>query len=156
MHRSVTVQIKQWADIRVPALLDTPAAVRWLSCEPLIGPVDLRCCGGVDAIEHDWAGGPGGGTGGPHPLIGWVVVGGESGPGARPMQLDWARSLVEQCRAAAVPVFVKQLGSRWADRTSSLLPVEAKRDPKGGSPEYWPDDLQVREYPRLVEGVARD
>lgn len=132
----VSVEDQKWADIRVPALLDTPAAVRWLSCEPLLGPVDLRDCAGVDAVEPDWVGGPAGGSGSPHPLLSWVVVGGESGKGARPMRLPWAGSLVRQCQEAGVPVFVKQLGSRWGRDHHDI--------------DRFPPDLQVREYPQEV------
>jgi protein gp37 len=102
----VSVESQKWADIRVPALLDTPAAVRWLSCEPLLGPVDLHYCDGVDAIAQDWNAF----LGAPHPLVDWVVCGGESGPGARPMHPDWARSLRDQCQAEGVPYFFKQWG----------------------------------------------
>jgi protein gp37 len=75
-------------DERIPHLLRVPAAVRFLSCEPLLGPVDLAA----------WL------------LLGieWVIVGGESGPGARPCRVEWIRSIVEQCKAAGVPCFVKQ------------------------------------------------
>lgn len=124
----VSVENQRWANIRVPALLGTPAAVRWLSCEPLLGPVDLRDCAGVDALEQDWIGGPGGGMGAPHPFVDWVVVGGESGPRSRPMVSDWARSLRDQCTRAEVPFFFKQWGS-W-----------------GPSPEAIKD--------RLLDGVA--
>lgn len=113
----VSVDDQHWADLRVPALLDVKAAVRFLSCEPLLGPVDLA----------PWLGG-----------LQWVIVGGESGPGARRMQLDWARQLVTQCQDGGVPVFVKQLGSVWAGRG------------KGGDPDAWPADLQVREYPEVA------
>ena len=65
------------------------------------------------------------------------------------MNLDWARSLVGQCQAAGVAPFVKQLGSVWARSVAVLRPVDAGRDPKGGDIEYFPDDLQVREYPEL-------
>jgi uncharacterized protein len=119
--------------IRIPTLLDTPAAVRWLSCEPLLGPVDLRWCDGVDAISQDWTGGPGGGMGAPHPFIDWCVVGGESGPGARPMELDWARSLVRQCQDAGTAVFVKQLGIRWGKEHHNI--------------GRFPEDLRVRQFP---------
>lgn len=129
----VSVESQQWADVRIPALLATPAAVRWLSCEPLLGPLDLRYCGGVDAIQRDWIGGPSGGSGAPHPLIDWAVIGGESGPGARPMDLAWASRIVADCRRAEVPVFVKQLGS------------PAGRDHH--DIETFPADLRVREYP---------
>lgn len=92
----VSVESQQWADIRIPALLDTPAAVRWLSCEPLLGSVDL------DRSAADYLGG--------RSHVDWVVVGGESGPGARPMHPDWARSLRDQCVAAGVPFHFKQWG----------------------------------------------
>ena len=91
----VSVEDQARADLRIPALLDTPAAVRWLSCEPLLGPVDLGM--GSDMGAQDT-------------LIDWVVVGGESGPGARPMHPDWARSLRDQCVAAGVPFLFKQWG----------------------------------------------
>lgn len=125
----VSVENQRWADIRIPALLDTPAAVRWLSCEPLLGPVDLTnvapglvyANAGFNAIART------------PDRIDWVVVGGESGPGARPMDLDWADSLVQQCRAAGVPAFVKQLGSRWGKNHHDI--------------DLFPEGLRVREYP---------
>lgn len=107
----VSVETQRWADIRIPVLLDTPAAVRWISAEPLLGPVDLTNVAGINAVEPDWMGGPTGGTGAPHPLLDWVVAGGESGPGARPMHPDWARSLRDQCQAARVPFLFKQWGA---------------------------------------------
>jgi protein gp37 len=94
----VSVESQQWADIRIPALLDTPAAVRFLSCEPLLGPVNLR----TDLMVGMACDPPDG--------IGWVIAGGESGPGARPMHPDWARSLRDQCQAADVPFLFKQWG----------------------------------------------
>ena len=97
----VTVEDQERADLRIPILLDTPAAVRWLSCEPLLGPVNLgRAVGtyyGGDPREDESG-------------IDWVVAGGESGPGARPMHPDWARSLRDQCRDAGVPFLFKQWG----------------------------------------------
>lgn len=104
----VSVENQQWADIRIPALLDTPAAVRWISAEPLLGPVDVSLWLG----QH--AAGPA-----PKDAIDWCVVGGESGPSARPMHPEWARSLRDQCFAAGVPFFFKQHGewapgSKWA------------------------------------------
>jgi protein gp37 len=106
----VSVEDQKWADIRIPALLETPAAVRWLSCEPLLGPLDLsRWLGPVDfpPCWDDHA---------PSTECAkciqpqWVVVGGESGPGARPMHPDWARQLRDQCETAKVPFFFKQWG----------------------------------------------
>ena len=101
----VTVEDQERADQRIPILLDTPAAVRWLSCEPLLGPVDLDATGmGVT------------GTSGPESrpsAVDWVVAGGESGPNARPMHPSWARSLRDQCATAGVPFLFKQWGE-WA------------------------------------------
>jgi len=120
----VSVENQQWADIRVPALLDTPAAVRFLSCEPLLGPVDLLgrngpgCENYGPAITHEGYQirtdyGTGVDYGCEHQVgIDWVIVGGESGPAARPMHLDWARSLRDQCANADVPFLFKQWGGR--------------------------------------------
>lgn len=122
----VSVENQQWADIRIPALLDTPAAVRFLSCEPLLGPVTIaryidpeRACNcSVPQMEGA----------GQHatrcrcltqPEIGWVIVGGESGRGARPMHADWARSLRDQCQDAGVPFLFKQWGEHLTVRTPS-------------------------------------
>lgn len=94
----VSVEDQKRANLRIDALADTPAAVRWLSMEPLLGPVDLS----------RWL-----------TQIDWVVVGGESGPGARPMHPDWVRSLRDQCTAAGVPFFFKQWGE-WQDGSSGV------------------------------------
>lgn len=116
----VSVEDQQRADLRIPALLDTPAAVRFLSCDPLLGPVDLTryvdperdCSCSVPAMEGA----------GQHstacrcltqPDLGWVIVGGESGPGARPMHPEWARSLRDRCQDAGIPFHFKQWGE-WA------------------------------------------
>lgn len=128
----VSVENQRWADIRVPALLDTPAAVRWLSCEPLLGPLDLRYCNGVDALEKDWNGY----LGAPHPLLDWVVVGGESGPGARTINPDWARALRDQCEHAEVPFFFKQ----WGGRT----PKAGGRELDGRTWDQYPQAVSVR------------
>jgi protein gp37 len=134
----VSCEDQHWADIRIPALLYTPAAIRWISAEPLLGPVDLHWCGGIDALERDWAGSEAGGTGAPHPLLDWVVAGGESGPGARPMETGWARSLRDQCQAAGVPFFFKQWGEwapvepdDWRNRreTDSLIRLDGRHWP---------------------------
>lgn len=87
---------QQEADERIPLLLQTPAAIRFLSLEPLLGPIDLPWMrlGGRTPID-------------------WVIVGGESGPNAKPMHPDWARSLRDQCAVASVPFFFKQWGE-WA------------------------------------------
>ncbi|WP_020178051.1 phage Gp37/Gp68 family protein [Methylopila sp. M107] len=153
-----SVEDQRRADERIPILLDTPAAVRWLSSEPLLGPVDLRridlrrseikgAYGLIDSLcrRHDGAyvGSPA--------LLDWVVAGGESGPGARPMHPDWARSLRDQCAAAGVPFLFKQWGA-WA----SVSEVE------GTGPHHKFDDgATVRRVGkaaagRLLDGVAHD
>jgi protein gp37 len=118
----VSVEDQQRADERIPDLLATPAAVRFLSCEPLLGPVDLQSvCNGhyfQNPLTGDrWHEPPEGFRGASDregTRICWVIVGGESGPGARPMHPDWARSLRDQCAAAGVPFFFKQWGD-WVD-----------------------------------------
>jgi protein gp37 len=125
----VSVEDQKWADIRIPVLLDTPTAVRFLSCEPLLGPIDLEWVAGANTLSPDWMGSPGAGTGTPHPLIDWVIVGGESGPGARPMHPAWARQLRDQCAAAGVPFHFKQFGE-WAPtgaRVMREIPCEPGR-----------------------------
>ncbi|SLE12988.1 bacteriophage protein gp37 [Mycobacteroides abscessus subsp. bolletii] len=97
----VSAEDQKRADLRIPALLDTPAAVRFVSAEPLLGPIDLH----ADPIGKDsvfWIG-----------RLDWVIVGGESGPSARPMHPDWARSLRDQCIGAGVPFLFKQWGE-WS------------------------------------------
>lgn len=100
----VSAEDQKYADLRIPALLDTPAAVRWISAEPLLGPINLY----TDPIE---AASPFWGS-----QLDWVVVGGESGTGARPMHPDWARSLRDQCVAAGVPFLFKQWGEWVPER----------------------------------------
>jgi len=202
----VSAEDQEQADKRIPVLLDTLAAVRFVSCEPLLGPIDLtaidyskshrdrliRLLRGRDdeALNSILAGMD-------HPdaepfaanvltgryfdgwddvegaTIDWVIVGGESGPGARPCDVEWIRSIVRQCQAAEVPVFVKQLGSRpyvtagadgnfhedaraWPHKRAWDVGLRAGvavadirlRDRKGGNPEEWPEELRVREWPR--------
>lgn len=103
IYKGVSAGNQPMADLRIPLLLQTPAAVRFISAEPLLGPVDLattrlRTCRSED------------------PALDWVIVGGESGSGARPMHPDWARSLRDQCAAAGVKFFFKQWGE-WAPAT---------------------------------------
>jgi protein gp37 len=116
VHLGVSVEDQRWADVRIPALCQTPAAVRSLSCEPLLGPVRIpftvpaacTACGGGGYLPCDaecgTAEGPAAGR------VHWVIAGGESGPGARPMHPDWARSLRDQCTDFDVPFFLKQWG----------------------------------------------
>lgn len=131
----VSCEDQKTADERIPLLLETPAAVRFVSAEPLLGKIDLfhclnesyccpecgdgqgfegeRChCGGRYITEH--------------PALDWVIVGGESGKKARPMHPDWARSLRDQCVAAGVPFFFKQWG-KWYPLASRTV-IDAQRN----------------------------
>jgi protein gp37 len=118
----VSVENQHFADERIPLLLETPAVVRWISAEPLLGPVDLgdrRIPNGL--LASYLCGGRG---------LNWVVCGGESGPNARAMHPDWARSLRDQCQAAGVPFFLKQWGE-WAGGNSFVGPVRETRELHG-------------------------
>lgn len=164
-----SVSDQQTADAMIPDLLKCRdlAPVLGLSCEPLLGPIDLSttCINppqevyGVGGPYH-WEGDAG---------IDWIIVGGESGPRARPCSVAWIRSIVDQCEPAAVPVFVKQLGSNiifneiedcWGSRPPksefrrSRRDWAMTRDPKGGDPSEWPEDLRVREFPTLAAAAA--
>lgn len=112
----VSVENQATADERIPVLLQTPAAVRWISAEPLLGPLDLKVW--FMKLRTEWPGVKL--TGGvsfdiADKVLDWVVVGGESGPGARPMHPDWARSIRDQCQSAGVPFFFKQWGEWGAE-----------------------------------------
>jgi protein gp37 len=113
---------------RLDDLRDTPAACRMLSAEPLLG--DL----GRVNLEG----------------IGWVICGGESGPGARPCRVEWIESIIEQCRAASVPCFVKQLGNKpiWAGAKCS--PIQPSRG-KNHDITEWPEALRVQEIPDALQ-----
>jgi protein gp37 len=162
----VSVEDQQRADERIPLLLQTPAAVRFLSVEPLLGPVDLRPkAPDAYAILGRFYGT---GTFDPtgmspaadrvlncFPKIDWCIIGGESGGGARPCDVAWVRSLVQQCRAASVACFVKQLGANRNYHGAALVSMKQRerggwRDAKGGDPEEWPEDLRVRQFPKAV------
>ena len=126
MHFGVSVEDEKRADERVPELLRTYAAVRFLSVEPMLEAITYHPRWGID----------------------WVICGGESGPGARPFNLAWAESLLAQCRAAGVPFFMKQFGSNpRSDKPTQLAVPWKMRDRKGGDPAEWPEQLRVREFP---------
>lgn len=114
------------ADNAIPRLCRVFAYVRFLSCEPLIGPIDLRL-GQRDRID-------------------WIIVGGESGKHARPCEIDDIRSIVKQCEHHKVSVFVKQLGRRPTLHGFTGYPVT---DSKGGNINDFPEDLKVRQWPNL-------
>ena len=129
----VSVENQTTADERIPILLQTPAAVRFLSVEPLLEGIALGTKSGNARCPIAPA------------ALDWVIVGGESGPNARPCNVEWIRDIVRQCKGANVPCFVKQLGSNtnWSENGWSRL-----NDRKGGDPAEWPEDLRVREFPR--------
>ena len=104
---------------RADALREVPATIRFLSLEPLIGPIPNLNIEGLD----------------------WAIIGGESGNEARIMEPEWAIDLLNQCRSANVPCFVKQMGTQWAKRQGS-------KSRKGDDFSEFPEALQVREYPR--------
>jgi protein gp37 len=132
----VSVEDQEQARLRIPPLAKIPARVRFLSCEPLLEEINLAKAA---PVEPYW-----------HAGIDWVIVGGESGPGARPLDVWWVESLIRQCRDGDVAVFVKQLGSEWAkDTLWGGRSVSVLGDPKGGHAGYWPADLWVREFPTI-------
>lgn len=118
-----SVENQEAADKRIPHLLGVPAKVRFLSCEPLLGPVDLRKC--YESDVKRWSGG-----------INWVICGGESGHGARPMHPEWARSLRDQCQATGVPFFFKQWGE-WADMSHSQIVASGPAVSANGNVHDW-------------------
>jgi hypothetical protein len=158
----VSTEDQERADERIPDLLASPAAVRWISAEPLLGPLDIqrfveRChaardgdcfaktCPQLregephrsgrhcpldtwgDSYEDE-----------PTPLLNWVVIGGESGPKARPMHPDWLRTIIRDCKASGTPLFFKQWG-RWKpvlDRDNDDLDWQAKYTTWGRSPRH--------------------
>lgn len=151
VYLGVSVENQDTADRRIPLLLRTPSVVRFVSYEPALGGVTFR---------SEWLRGY---DDGPVPRIDWIIIGGESGPNARPFNLQWARDVIAQCKAAGVACFVKQLGARPYE--SERQPIAGYkcnepaagslqhrmltlRDPNGGDPEEWPEDLRVREFPR--------
>jgi protein gp37 len=168
VHLGVSVEDQSRADLRIPVLLGTPAAVRFLSCEPLLGPVDLsgylhgsspcETCGGSGSVYE-----PGGGSACPTcnfddryrrgPTdIGWVIVGGESGRNARPMHPQWARDLRDQCAAADVPFLFKQWGE-WAPSEASGIPWHQWTD---GKTNPTVRRLGKKRAGRLLDGRAHD
>lgn len=160
-----SVEDQHWADIRVPLLLDTPAAVRFLSAEPLLGPVDLEmslsrhtlglvlddCLACTQPYDYHVSGGQ---VGDECPVpdtgvrpIDWVIVGGESGPGARPMHREWVRSLRDQCTAAGVAFLFKQWGE-WVPDGYGVRADLATNGTRTDGRDYWypspaPDDARL-------------
>jgi protein gp37 len=151
----VSVEDQKNADERIPFLLQTPAAVRFISYEPALGPIDLRAALSSGRLH-------------------WVIVGGESGPGARPFDIRWARDIVRQCHDAKVACFVKQMGAvpiipacrqnhyewgegkfdYWQNDQSGMWRIKLK-DRTGGDWDEWPSFLRYREFPVGRSGKSR-
>jgi len=131
---------------RIEDLRQTPAAKRFASYEPALGPVDfspwLSPC--TYYCDHDEFGG----GHRPSPGLDWVIVGGESGRNARRFDIAWAYRVIEQCKAADVACFVKQLGAWPTEERNGIefVPLSLK-DGHGGDMTEWPEDLRVREFP---------
>lgn len=169
MHQmwiGVSVENKPTAEERIPLLLDTPAALRFVSYEPALEGVDFSpylnppCTHEDASVEPD--------TNAlvcrecdeePATQLDLIIVGGESGSKARPFDVGWARSVVKQCRWGGAAAFVKQLGAAPYLDPPMSWPGEfmvddggrawpALRHPKGGDPDEWPEDLKIREMPR--------
>lgn len=153
----VSCENQETADERIPLLLQTPAAKRFVSYEPALGPVNFihylgcRCpeCG-THYAKSGWSDCTDGSCDGrPRKLLDQVIIGGESGPGARPFQAEWARNTIEQCKAAGVAAFVKQFGaSAWQGGADGTLRTRMPfKDKKGGDMDEWPEWARVREFP---------
>jgi protein gp37 len=126
----VSVEDRKYGVPRIAQLQAAKVGVRFLSIEPL-----LEGIGKVDLTDMEW-----------------VIIGGESGHGARPFQLDWARNLIQQCRRQKVACFLKQVGHQPWDNGAALK-LESS---KGGDPSEWPEDIRVLEFPKVAAiGGAR-
>ncbi len=167
VHLGISAEDQAAADKRIPLLLETPAAIRFVSAEPMLGPIDFgRWLGKQEclysstdfSLAHPYR----------PPSLDWVIVGGESGPNARPFRVEWARSIVDQCAAAGVACFVKQLGAhpfvmggaaeesqwpggRFDEFARDEGPVEVVLHSRSGAePIEWPIDLRVQKFPTRV------
>jgi len=160
----VSVEDQARADERIPDLLATPAAIRFVSAEPLLGPIQFDdFCNGhkfIDALRGNWwhdnPDGPNPISRG-HEKLDWIIVGGESGPGARPMHPDWARQIRDQCESADVPFFFKQWGEWAPGECASFAATRTERIAR-----LWSDDWHRPKWqfgtltPRASEEMHRD
>jgi protein gp37 len=120
----ITTETQEWADKRIPDLMKVPAKIRWLSVEPMLGPMKIEKWLGPDKVN-------------------WVIVGGESGVGARPMESEWVTDLLAQCRNAGVAFHFKQKGVVMAKRMHCA-------SEKGDDPSEWPLEFRVQEFPKVA------
>jgi protein gp37 len=178
----VSVENQHFADERIPLLFQTPAAVRFISAEPLLEGITLhpKAARWFQELSRWYTADAFDPTGSQpvrerrtdlFPKLDWVIVGGESGHGARPCYVHWVRSIVGQCKAAGVPVFVKQLGADPRDAAAQRDDMGARdvwpagwmptidgtrvwrpdlTSRKGGDMAEWPEDLRVREFPSAL------
>ncbi len=146
----VSAEDQAAAEDRIPELLETPAAIRFVSCEPMLDAIDLTnlCvdgCHRINALEGRFS---------DEPTLDWVIAGGESGTNARPFYMEWAGSIRDQCKAAGVAFFMKQLGANPYDDARPATTDEhpyAKlycKSRNGSDPAEWPEDMRVQEFPR--------
>lgn len=145
-----SVENQQAADERIPHLLQVPAAVHFLSCEPILGPIDFNVDTEVGILSwlksYDFGSEP-------TNRVTWVIAGGESGPGARPMHPDWALSLRDQCQAAGVAFHFKQWGEYIHESQTNIV--------HNGKVRIWPDTtisypVGKKEAGRLLDGRTWD
>ncbi len=159
----VSAENQEYFDDRVEKLGLCPAAVRFVSIEPMLGAIDAGNAFDVPPEGSEYG------------QINWVIVGGESGSRARPFEIRWARDIIMQCKAADVPVFLKQLGANAHERNDRIADIWFYSDgsdmdtaavdadsyryqgaslrlklksPKGGDMSEWPKNLRVREFPK--------
>lgn len=123
-----TTENQRRADERIPLLFETPASVYWISAEPLLGPIDFGKFWKSESTPHG---------------IDWVIVGGESGIGARRMDPAWARDVLAQCRNAGASYHFKQKGEILAKELGC-------KDKAGKDPSEWPQEFQVQEFPKVA------
>lgn len=126
----VTAEDQHWWDHRVPLLMQVPAKIRFVSVEPMFGPIRMR--GTEEQLSEDLQQGK----------LSWVILGGESGSNPRPTVLSDLRHMLGQCVALGVKPFVKQLGAVWAKENES-------KTAKADDPKEWPEDLQIQEFPEV-------
>jgi protein gp37 len=148
----VSVEDQKRADERIPILLNIPAKVRFLSVEPMLGPIDLKLTKPVPL--HDPEFGDQNEYQEVNRGIQWAIFGGESGSKARPCNVEWIRQGVMQCQEAGVAPFVKQLGAFTIEELGSQRVRVLYEDKKGGDINEFPEDLKVREFPHCHSNRA--
>ena len=136
----VTAEKQEQADIRIPILLSIPAETHFVSCEPMLGPVDLSLCL-PNFLDFSYTTAPA--------RLDWVICGGESGPKARPMHPDWARTLRDLCEESQTPFFFKQWGE-WVN----CLQTDTEFNPcKSHQAWMMEDGIVMGETKNLTEAV---